>query len=152
MRRNGKLWQKIATALSCVVVFCCTYALILPAITMEKATFCGIEAHQHTASCHVAQSGEASHGPDCTIPEHSHSDRCYSDPTADTDPTDWLKKLPVLTGVWAEDVKAAAESQLGYAESSKNYHVQEDGSHKGYTFYGSASSRPYDDWSAAFAA
>lgn len=36
-KRRHKLWQRIVSSLICVVVFCTTYALILPAITMETA-------------------------------------------------------------------------------------------------------------------
>ncbi len=35
-RRFTKRWHKVLLVLSCVVVFCTTYALILPAITMEQ--------------------------------------------------------------------------------------------------------------------
>ena len=41
-----KRWQKVVTVLAAVVVFCTTYALILPAITMEKD--CQIPEHTHT--------------------------------------------------------------------------------------------------------
>ena len=41
-------WQKVVLALSCVVVFCTTYVLIMPAITMSEDTFCGIEEHVHS--------------------------------------------------------------------------------------------------------
>ena len=35
-RRNKKIWYRVVTCLAAVVVFCTTYALILPAITMEN--------------------------------------------------------------------------------------------------------------------
>ena len=39
--------------LSCVVVFCTVYALILPAITLErKKTVCGQEEHSRTEECY----------------------------------------------------------------------------------------------------
>lgn len=31
-----KKWRRVVTALSCIVVFCTTYALILPAVTMSQ--------------------------------------------------------------------------------------------------------------------
>lgn len=34
--RRRQLWRRVASILACAVVFCTTYALILPAITMEK--------------------------------------------------------------------------------------------------------------------
>lgn len=35
-----KKWRRVVTALSCIVVFCTTYALILPAVTMSQQPFC----------------------------------------------------------------------------------------------------------------
>ena len=46
-RKLKRSWSRLVTAMMCVVVFCTTYALILPAITQETETFCGIEAHIH---------------------------------------------------------------------------------------------------------
>lgn len=40
--RQRSIWKKLASVLGCIVVFCTTYALILPAITMERETICGI--------------------------------------------------------------------------------------------------------------
>ena len=44
--------KKIFNILACVVVFCVTYALILPAITMEKKSYCGYEEHVHSDECY----------------------------------------------------------------------------------------------------
>ena len=44
-----KRWQQIVLALGVFVVFCTTYALILPAITMEKTLICEKPEHIHTA-------------------------------------------------------------------------------------------------------
>ena len=46
-RRN---WRKVVRAMACVVVFCTTYALILPAITMERDE-CTLTEHVHSESC-----------------------------------------------------------------------------------------------------
>lgn len=62
--RHKQLWYKAVTCMAAVVVFCTTYALILPAITMEK---------------------------DCTLPEHTHTDECYSQVTA------LVTKTPICT-------------------------------------------------------
>ena len=51
-KRRKKIWKRIVSAMMCLVVFCTTYMLILPAITKETDTFCGIEsgeAHPPTA-------------------------------------------------------------------------------------------------------
>ena len=50
--RFRSVWRKIAQVLGCVVVFCTTYALILPAITMEQKSYCGLEEHVHTKACY----------------------------------------------------------------------------------------------------
>ncbi len=47
-----KRWKWVVTVLACVVVFCTTYALILPAITLTGDTFCGQEEHVHTDKCY----------------------------------------------------------------------------------------------------
>ena len=41
-QRRRKRWQKAVCGMAAVVVFCTTYALILPAITMSSDTICGI--------------------------------------------------------------------------------------------------------------
>lgn len=73
-RHNRRAWARIISAIACLVVFFSTYALILPAITMEKNAYCGIEAHQHDDSCYSEELI-------CTIPEsegHTHDDSCYT--------------------------------------------------------------------------
>lgn len=72
--RGSKKWRRIVSTLSCVVVFCTTYALILPAITATKPTYCGLEEHTHTSECGVSVLT-------CTLPEeanHVHTTDCYS--------------------------------------------------------------------------
>ena len=51
----------------CTVVFCTTYMLILPAITKEAETFCGIEEHEHSEACYemVQLCEDHIHGPEC---------------------------------------------------------------------------------------
>lgn len=51
--KRKKYWHKIVGVLACLVVFCTTYALILPAITIEKMAYCGTEEHQHDESCYT---------------------------------------------------------------------------------------------------
>jgi hypothetical protein len=50
-----KIWLRVAGALMAVVVFCTTYALILPAITESHRTYCGLEEHTHDQNCYEAQ-------------------------------------------------------------------------------------------------
>lgn len=261
--RRFKWWKSVVSALSCVVVFCTTYALILPAITMENQAYCGYEehthgedcytvelvctlsnepaeVHEHTESCykeeeklvcgmeeaaahvHTAEcqsiekvigcgqeeSAGHTHSEECYVEnmiyicgmeetaghthteacyeasevlvcdleteadieehihteecyqrvlacekeEHVHEKICYSDKTADVETAeDWEQTLPEeLTGVWAEDLLAVAESQLEYRESTRNYIVADDGEIKEYSRYGAWYGNAYGDWCAMF--
>lgn len=69
-RRN---WRTVFTALAAVVVFVTVYMLILPAITMERPIFCGMEEHVHTDECYtwelVCTEGEPAQGPADGLPE-----------------------------------------------------------------------------------
>lgn len=112
-------------------------------------------------TCTLPEDENHTHGPlcygewklICPLEEHTHSEACFSDPTADLETAaDWEKTLAnvELSGVWAEDVLAVAESQLGYQESDRNYTVSEDGRLLGYTRYGAWYGIPYGDWCAMF--
>lgn len=71
-------WYKVVTCLAAVVVFCTTYALILPAITME--TECQIPEHTHTESCYTQVTTVTKKVPVCTAESlgiHQHTDACY---------------------------------------------------------------------------
>lgn len=98
-----KRWQKVVSVLACMVVFCTVYALVLPAVTMEKTAYCGKEEHSHTETCFENQlicakaDGEGAHQHSdqcyettqvliCTVPEsdgHQHTEECYATTTED---------------------------------------------------------------------
>lgn len=67
-----RIWKKIVKGLSCLVVFCTVYALILPAITIEANAYCGQQEHKHTWSCYRREQI-------CTKREHTHSQECFDD-------------------------------------------------------------------------
>ena len=69
-----KRWRKMILCLSCVVVFCTVYALILPALTLERKTICGKEEHMHTEACYSTE-GQLI----CEKEEHTHTETCYAD-------------------------------------------------------------------------
>lgn len=69
-----KRWRKMILCLSCVVVFCTVYALILPALTLERKTICGKEEHMHTEACYSTE-GQLI----CEKEEHMHTETCYAD-------------------------------------------------------------------------
>ena len=128
-----------------------THSEACTATEPEEAVFCGKEPHTHGESCRDEQ-GELT----CTLEEHTHSLACYADPTADVETAEiWEQTFGdvTLTGDWRLDTLAIARSQLGYAESTKNYAVAEDGqTPMGYTRYGAWKGDPYGDWNALFAA
>lgn len=64
-------WRRIVTILSCIVVFCTTYALIIPAVTMSRDTACGKEEHTHTEACYDKNGALI-----CGREEHTHTDAC----------------------------------------------------------------------------
>lgn len=75
-RKRKKKWNRVVRVLAGIVVFCTTYALILPAITMQKEPICGIEEHVHDENCYVEVETEESLLV-CTLTEHEHEDSCY---------------------------------------------------------------------------
>ena len=115
----------------------------------EETVFCGKDAHTHGEACRD-ENGELV----CGTEEHTHSLACYADPDADVETAElWEKTFAgvTLTGNWRQDTLAIAETQLGYAESTKNYLVAEDGETvKGYTRYGAWCGEPYGDWNVMF--
>lgn len=135
-------------------------------LTGQSQPICGkpeISQHQHTDACLFFREGDRICGHNANE-EHTHL--CYttwqflcqledipSDPTADRETReDWEETMVdvVLTGLWHDDLLRIAETQLGYRESKKNFEVTGDGSHKGYTRYGSMYGLPYEDWCAMF--
>lgn len=64
-------WRRIVTILSCIVVFCTAYALIIPAVTMSRDTACGKEEHAHTEACYDENGALI-----CGREEHTHTDAC----------------------------------------------------------------------------
>ena len=242
-----KRWKQVVTILACVVVFCTTYALILPALTMTGDTYCGKEAHQHSDECYekvlicgkeeneTAAAAAHTHTDDCYTTqrvlscgqeesaghthgdacydadgnlvcgqeesvghthteacyqeervltckqreddaseeseghvhtdacyekklicqkeEHEHSLICYSNPDADVESASvWSRSVSKadLTGNWADDLVAVAQTQLDYEESTNNYTVTEEGEMKGITRFGQWYGDPYGDWDAMF--
>lgn len=73
------IWKRIVSVLACIVVFCTTYALILPALTLEKDAECGLEEHTHTEACYIRDDSSAPEVLVCnaeTLGLHVHTDAC----------------------------------------------------------------------------
>ena len=91
--RKDKAFRRGVRILGCLVVFITTYALIYPALALEKDAYCGIEAHVHTDECyalvlncgqeetdghtHTDACYETRQTLDCELEEHIHGEDCY---------------------------------------------------------------------------
>lgn len=85
VHKRKRLRHRVVTILAGVVVFCTTYALILPAITLEKQ--CDIPEHTHTDACYAQVTSVEKRVPVCsaeTLEIHRHTADCYD---ADGNPT-----------------------------------------------------------------
>lgn len=85
VHKRKRLRHRVVTVLAGVVVFCTTYALILPAITLEKQ--CDIPEHTHTDACYAQVTSVEKRVPACsakTLEIHRHTADCYD---ADGNPT-----------------------------------------------------------------
>ena len=94
-KRFRRLWYRGISTVAAIVVFFTTYALVLPAITMESEAHCGIPAHQHTSDCYEEElicgqeESDGHHHTDecyavskeltCTTPEHQHDESCFDE-------------------------------------------------------------------------
>lgn len=74
--RRRRRWYQVTTCLAAVVVFCTTYALILPAITLEKQ--CALPEHTHTEACYTSEQGDLI-CTQSTEPQHTHTEECYQE-------------------------------------------------------------------------
>ncbi len=78
--RRQRIRKKIVRVLACIVVFCTTYALILPALTLERKQIvldCALSIHQHTDECCNAAGEQICGQADFVI--HKHNENCYGD-------------------------------------------------------------------------
>lgn len=144
-QKRRKLWHKIVGILACLVVFCTSYALILPAITMERTAYCGKEEHQHDESCYAtseiliceseAVSEEHIHTEACytyektlicQIEEHTHAEACYSNEseteTAETIAAEQTEETAGETQE-SESSEMAANHTVSLEASGEDYKV-----------------------------
>lgn len=78
VHKRKRLRHRVVTVLAGVVVFCTTYALILPAITLEKQ--CDIPEHTHMDACYAQVTSVEKRVPVCsaeTLEIHRHTADCY---------------------------------------------------------------------------
>lgn len=116
-KRKQRIWKKIISILVCIVIFCTTYALILPAITLEKATYCGKAEHIHAEECF-----DASGNLICNLEEHTHIDECFLENETQSASVTQAKKA-----VKAQKSASAANNISAQAEQ-QDYGYNDDGS------------------------
>lgn len=147
-------------------------------IRWEETCVCGLEhdpEHVHTDECFVKtpvfvcepEEGAGHVHNDlcyqeetvytCGLTAHVHTDECFpkltGDPHADVEINlDWESTFcnVELTGVWADDLVAIARSQIGYAESERNYVTDEYNVRHGYTRYGDWNGTRYSGWNGLY--
>ena len=94
-QKRNKLRYRLLSVMGVIVVFITTYMLILPGITMERKTICGLEEHTHSEECytyntalvcgleendehtHTEECYETSEELICGLEEHTHTEECY---------------------------------------------------------------------------
>ena len=108
--------------------------------------------HVHNEFCYLEEEVLT-----CSKEAHIHTDACYpklkGDPHADVfTEQDWESTFCTvkLSGDWAEDLIAIAESQLGYGESERNFVTDEYNVQHGYTYYGDWYGVRYASWNALY--
>jgi len=80
-QRKRKNWEILVSVMAAIVVFCTTYALILPAITQERESYCGYERHSHGEECymHILICDITENEADSEILYHVHDENCYKE-------------------------------------------------------------------------
>lgn len=162
----------LLAVLSCLIAVGVVSSLVLPAVTVDNGTYCSQPENADTEACLAEQvnAQEAAAETDSQLTQNeasasqaeaepaleetvSESSEEVSDPTADTEnEDDWLRisEQLNLTGNWASDLVAAAEGQLGYSESVRNFEKDASGEKHGYTRYGAWNNTPYNSWNSLF--
>ena len=81
IRKRRKGWRAFVQMLALCVVFCTTYVLVLPAITLQQKPICGLTDHVHSPECRSQPEAVLQN---CGIPEgalvvHQHSSLCRNE-------------------------------------------------------------------------
>ena len=107
----------------------------------------GQEPHVHTDECYE-------YIYKCGYEEHIHAILCYADYNADLETEDdWQGTIPSnaeFDGTRSDYLVQIAISQLDYAESKRNFIIDQQGIRRGYSRYGQWYNNPYGPWNTAF--
>ncbi len=132
-KKRKRTWVRVLSVLTCIVVFCTTYMLILPAITKETNVFCGIEAHEHSEDCyekvllceghvHTEECYESRLELICTDDGHIHTEECG--PVAETILSCDLEEGPGHTHTEACEPVTETVLSCGQEESEDHTHAE----------------------------
>ena len=116
--QRKKRWYRVVTCLAAVVVFCTTYALILPAITLEKK--CEIPEHTHTEACYTKVTTQEKRNLACGVDAdtviHHHDSSCY-----DENGNLWCLLLEVSAHVHGEDCYTVSTIEPPHVHTAECY-------------------------------
>ncbi len=105
------------------------------------------EPHVHTDECYEIIYK-------CGYEEHVHDILCYADYNADLETEEnWNDAIPSdveFEGTRSEYMVEIALSQLDYAESKRNFIIDQQGIRRGYSRYGQWYNNPYGPWNTSF--
>ena len=105
-------WKKRLLCLSCAVVFCTVYALILPALTLESKTVCGQKEHVHTEAC-CSEKGQLT----CGMAEHVHTEACFAKDLPSADALQENQDESLASGTTTGDTKADGVGNTGSGDA-----------------------------------
>lgn len=121
-RKNRKLWKKVFGPFAFAAVFCTTYALILPAITMEGEAVCGFEEHFHSEACYeqvVVEETVCGYGENEEI-FHEHSEGCFGE-----DGTQICSEAEVSVHAHDESCRLSETKEILICEAEEHIHTEE---------------------------
>lgn len=78
MKRNGKWYYFTCVILAAIIVFCTSYAFMLPVAAMEnmqEALDCSLCVHHHTEECYDSEGSLICGQADFVV--HTHDEKCY---------------------------------------------------------------------------
>lgn len=80
--RMRRFRKNAVRVMSCIVALCTAYALILPAITLENHTSCGLDEHTHSDECYAQETITTLSRLTCaydTLDVHVHGESCMDE-------------------------------------------------------------------------
>ena len=146
--RNRKILAAfpLVAIIVAIVVF---WWLKLVGIPVTSDALCDIPEHIHSDTCY--SEGVLV----CKKPEHRHTAECFPNKTVDLEnAADWEKTLEnvTITNEVSQNLLSVASTQIGYKESTRNYEFNTSSQKNGYTRYGEWYGNPYGEWNTMFVA